>query len=45
MKTNKDYLERIRQEEDLKNRLIDTLENKKKQINQYFIDYVHTSEE
>jgi vacuolar-type H+-ATPase subunit D/Vma8 len=45
MKTNKDYLDRIRQEEELKNRLLDTLENKKRQINQYFTEYVHSSEE
>ncbi len=40
-----EYLERLNAEEILKNRLIDTLEQKKKQIQQKFTEYVHESEQ
>lgn len=40
-----EYLERVKAEEHLKNRILDTLDDKKKQIQKNFLEYVHESEQ
>lgn len=44
-KSNMEYLERIKAEEHLKNRILDTLDEKKKQIQKNFIEYAHETEQ
>jgi hypothetical protein len=40
-----EYIERVKAEEVLKNRIIDTLDDKKRQIQKNFLEYVHESEQ
>ena len=45
VQTNMDYLQRMQQEESLKNRVLSTLDQKKMQIQNNFIEYMHECEQ
>lgn len=44
LKTNMEYIDRMKAEEHLKNQVLSALDEKKKQIEKNFLDYVHVTE-